>query len=270
MLGWLRSVHPPNANTVGSVRTSWEATTPLWEATVSPFAPTATPYSCGDERNAVVARKLRAEVALWHQNDAAWRETRPWIVPPNTFPWPEDDGPRVVEPPWMRACDAEWAGGAALATPADLASRCLDAFRAALRQWFYGEPDAATDAFPRAPLSREPCSGASVLAHAGASSSTTLGLGYLNTTLGLGYSGASVLEPSTPSSPSMTPFIVYERGVATAYRQVSRACNLVYIKVIKCASSTTGECAISGPGRIGLCLTRPVPWLRCPRVLYPC
>ena len=240
MLGWLRSVHPPNANTVGSVRTSWEATTPLWEATVSPFAPTATPYSCGDERNAVVARKLRAEVALWHQNDAAWRETRPWIVPPNTFPWPEDDGPRVVEPPWMRACDAEWAGGAALATPADLASRCLDAFRAALRQWFYGEPDAATDAFPRAPLSREPCS------------------------------GASVLEPSTPSSPSMTPFIVYERGVATAYRQVSRACNLVYIKVIKCASSTTGECAISGPGRIGLCLTRPVPWLRCPRVLYPC
>ena len=42
-----------------------------------------------------------------------------------------DDGPRVVEPPWMRACDAERADGTALATPAYLSARCLDAFRAA-------------------------------------------------------------------------------------------------------------------------------------------
>ena len=50
--------------------------------------------------------------------------------------------------------------GTAPATPAYLAARCLDAFRAALRQWFYGETDGmATDALPRAPLSREPCTG---------------------------------------------------------------------------------------------------------------
>ena len=57
--------------------------------------------------------------------------------------------------------------------------------------------------------------------------------------------GASV-EPSTPSRHPMKPFVVYERGVATVYRQVDTSplpCNLVYIKVIKCASSTTGECA---------------------------
>ena len=39
------------------------------------------------------------------------------------------------------------------------------------------------------------------------------------------------------------PFIVYERGVPTVYRQVERSllpCNLVFIKVTKCASSTTG------------------------------
>ena len=156
MLGWLRSVRPPNPNTVGSVRASWEAA-------VSPSAPTASPYSCSDKRNTVVAGKLQAEVALWHKNDLAWRETRPWIVPSNPFPWPQDDGPRVVEPPWMRACDAKSADGTALATPAYLSARCLDAFRAALRQWFYGETDEmATDALPRAPLSREPCTGASV------------------------------------------------------------------------------------------------------------
>ena len=130
---------------------------------MSPSAPTASPYSCSDKRNTVVAGKLQAEVALWHKNDLAWRETRPWIVPSNPFPWPQYDGPRVVEPPWMRACDVKWADGTALATPSYLAARCLDAFRAALRQWFYGEPDEmATDALPRAPLSREPCTGASV------------------------------------------------------------------------------------------------------------
>ena len=60
--------------------------------------------------------------------------------------------------------------------------------------------------------------------------------------------GASV-EPSTPSPHPMKPFVVYERGVATVYRQVNTTllpCNLVYIKVIKCASSTTGECAGTG------------------------
>ena len=178
MLGWLRSVRPPNPNTVGSVRASWEAA-------VSPSAPTASPYSCSDKRNTVVAGKLQAEVALWHKNDLAWRETRPWIVPSNPFPWPQDDGPRVVEPPWMRACDAEWADGTALATPAYLAARCLDAFRAALRQWFYGEPDEmATDALPRDPLSREPCTGASV-------------------------------ELSPPSPPSTTPFAVIHAAIHT-------------------------------------------------------
>ena len=157
MLGWLRSVRPPSPNTAESVRASWEA------AAESASAPTASPYSCSDERNTVVAGKLQAEVALWHKNDAVWRETRPWIVPSNPFPWPQDDGSRVVEPPWVRACDAEWADGMALATPAYLAARCLDTFRAALRQWFYGETDEmATDALPRAPLSREPCTGASV------------------------------------------------------------------------------------------------------------
>ena len=74
--------------------------------------------------------------------------------------------------------------------------------------------------------------------------------------------GASV-EPSTPSRHPMKPFVVYERGVATVYRQVDTTvlpCNLVYIKVIKCASSTTGECAAG----TGLCSTCPVPWHRCP------
>ena len=78
--------------------------------------------------------------------------------------------------------------------------------------------------------------------------------------------GASV-EPSTPSRHPMKPFVVYERGVATVYRQVDTSplpCNLVYIKVIKCASSTTGECAA---GR-GLCSTCPVPWHRCPRAEF--
>ena len=46
------------------------------------------------------------------------------------------------------------------------------------------------------------------------------------------------------SSPSPYTFVVYERGVATVYRNVRTVllpCNLVFIKVFKCASSTTGE-----------------------------
>ena len=55
----------------------------------------------------------------------------------------------------MRACDAERADGTALATPAHLSARCLDAFRAALRQWFYGEMDEmATETPSREPRSR--------------------------------------------------------------------------------------------------------------------
>jgi hypothetical protein len=46
------------------------------------------------------------------------------------------------------------------------------------------------------------------------------------------------------SSPSPYTYVVYKRGVATVYRHVKTAmlpCNLVYIKVFKCASSTSGE-----------------------------
>ena len=78
--------------------------------------------------------------------------------------------------------------------------------------------------------------------------------------------GPSV-EPSTPSRHPMKPLVVYERGVATVYRQVNTTllpCNLVYIKVIKCASSTTGACAGTG-----LCSTCPVPWHHCPRAHHP-
>ena len=173
VLGWLRSVRPPND--AGTVRASWEAA-------LSPSAPTGAPYSCSDAHNTVVANRLQAEVALWHKHDEAWRQMEPWIAPSiasywpgpqqaaNPFPWPQDDDTRVVEPPWMRACDAEWAvGGTAHATPAYLTARCLDAFRAALRQWFYGKADDSTDAFPRAPLSREPCTWASTGASTGAS-----------------------------------------------------------------------------------------------------
>ena len=222
MLSWLGSIRPPNPNTASSVRASWQATA---QATASPSTPTATPYRCNDEHNTVVARKLQAEVALWHKDSSAWRETRPWYDPfPYPFPWPQDDGSRVLKPPWMRACNGEWAGGTALTAPADLGARCLDAFRAALRQWFYGATDdLAIEAFPRAPLSREPCTGASV-EHNMTSEADGVRLF---------------------SSPSPYSFVVYERGVPTVYRHVRTAllpCNLVYIKVFKCASSTTGEC----------------------------
>ena len=172
VLGWLRLVRPPNPSAAGSVRASWEqaiwktAPYPSWEQAILPSSPSASPYKCNDTRNNVLAGKLQTEVALWRRHGAAWREVKPWAASVwhgNPFPWPQHDGARVVEPPWVRACDAEWAGGernatSANATPDYLAARCLDAFRSALRQWFYGETDDMTkDAFPRSPLSSEPC-----------------------------------------------------------------------------------------------------------------
>ena len=69
-------------------------------------------------------------------------------MPP--FPWPRRDGATTRMPAWAVACTYPPNATAA-------AAPCVDAFRAALREWFYAASAADLPVFPSIPLSSEPC-----------------------------------------------------------------------------------------------------------------
>jgi hypothetical protein len=163
---WLSRIHSVGDASV--TRAKWMAAALTANAEGDGRASTAPgpcPYNCSSPNTLKLAGKLRDEVALWHRHTPEYLHTERWLsdlaegaqaMPP--FPWSRNGGAGVVLPPWARACDYE-----CLQNDADLrrlmrsAKLCVSAFRAAVRQWYYGGRDVATDAFSRAPLSSERC-----------------------------------------------------------------------------------------------------------------